>query len=237
MALRVCCMADLHGRLPRIPECDLLLLAGDFWEHVPGADEDFHEEQRVFLDRQVRPWLDNAPVQMVIATPGNHDFLFQVHPERVPILPWSLLKQHTLTAYAVFPHFTFTVWGTAWTPWFGGWAFNAPKQDIQEVVLREAYASCPEGLDILLSHGPAHSHLDQTSDGRFAGSNALTDTIERCHPRLVVCGHIHEGRGTKWVGETLVVNAALCDSHYLIKHNPVMLTWDTESRRFEVESL
>lgn len=27
--MRICVVADLHGRLPKIPECDVLVIAGD----------------------------------------------------------------------------------------------------------------------------------------------------------------------------------------------------------------
>lgn len=232
--LSVCCMADLHGRLPRIPECDLLLLAGDFWQHVPGADDGFHSEQHSFLAGQMHAWLSAAPIQqMVIAIPGNHDTLFHAHPEEVPILPWSLLKQSATTRYALRPQFDFSVWGNARTSW---WGDDPLKHDRTETLLRTLCASCPEGVDIILSHGPAYGHRDMTATDGHAGSVALTETIERCHPRLVVCGHIHEGRGIEYMDDTLIVNASLCDENYLIHHNPILLTWDTESRKIDVVS-
>ena len=60
---------------------------------------------------------------------------------------------------------------------------------------------------VVLSHAPPRDgKLDRTFFGRHVGSRALREFIERAQPALVVCGHIHEGRGIDTIGPTTVVN-------------------------------
>ncbi|HOO89504.1 MAG TPA: hypothetical protein PLA74_01645, partial [Syntrophales bacterium] len=39
-----------------------------------------------------------------------------------------------------------------------------------------------------------------------AGSAGLCKVVEKCQPRLCICGHIHERPGWEHLGKTLVVN-------------------------------
>ncbi|MHC4400232.1 MAG: metallophosphoesterase family protein [Planctomycetota bacterium] len=59
----------------------------------------------------------------------------------------------------------------------------------------------------VLAHAPPHGlSVDRVAAGRHVGSAALREFIERAEPCLVVCGHVHEGRGVETLGPTTVVN-------------------------------
>jgi len=68
-------------------------------------------------------------------------------------------------------------------------------------VLKKKFAEIPDGLDILITHDPPNGLSDcdySKYDGQHLGSMALTDRIEDLDklgekPRLIICGHIHEG--------------------------------------------
>jgi Icc-related predicted phosphoesterase len=62
------------------------------------------------------------------------------------------------------------------------------------------------GPHVVLAHAPPRGTLDRTWLFRHVGSVALRQFIESVGPALVVCGHIHEGRGVERVGTTTVVN-------------------------------
>lgn len=64
------------------------------------------------------------------------------------------------------------------------------------------------GHHVVLSHAPPRGTktLDRTHFFMHAGSRALGQFVEQTRPQLVVCGHIHEGRGIEQVGSTTVVN-------------------------------
>ncbi len=84
---------------------------------------------------------------------------------------------------------------------FGSWSFDLSEEEATRLL-----ADCPEGA-VLVTHSPPYGHVD-LAGGRHLGSSAVLETIQRCRPRLVVCGHIHgcwtqESR----VGDCRIVNA------------------------------
>jgi len=76
---------------------------------------------------------------------------------------------------------------------------------------------------LVLAHPPPRAtRVDRTVHGQNVGSTALRAFIDRVQPHLVLCGHIHEGRGREQLGRTQVVNcgAAWAGSFALIEINP-----------------
>ena len=211
--VRVALLADLHGHLPEVPECDLLLLGGDL---CPAVDHGV-DRQAQWLDGPFRAWLGNVPAAHVVAIAGNHDFVFERQPRLVPDdLPWTYLRDSDCEVAGL------RIWGSPWTPWFHDWAFNAPREG-GEAWLAERYAAIPEGTDVLLVHGPPHGYGDRTTVGIDAGSLALLDTIDRLAPQLGAFGHIHEARGSWTRGQTMLVNAAAVDERYELRPNAAVV--------------
>jgi Icc-related predicted phosphoesterase len=77
----------------------------------------------------------------------------------------------------------------------------------------------------LITHGPPQGHGDLTSRGERAGCQDLLDALRRIRPRLHVFGHIHEGAGQTREGDTLCVNASICDLAYRPANPAVVLDW------------
>lgn len=210
--MRIAILSDLHGHLPPVPACDLLLLGGDLCppnDHATAA-------QTQWLDGPFRRWLGEAPAP-VIGIAGNHDFVFQRQPDQVPDdLPWTYLEDSSTLVGGL------RIWGSPWTPWFHDWAFNAPRED-GEAFLASRYADIPEATDVLLIHGPPRGYGDRTTTGAEAGSAALLEVIDRLHPRLCAFGHIHEARGRWAHGPTELVNASAVDELYDLRPEPAVL--------------
>ena len=57
----ICAVSDLHGQLPDIPKCDLLLIAGDVCP-VTNHSLDFQEH---WLDTEFRWWLKKIPAKKI----------------------------------------------------------------------------------------------------------------------------------------------------------------------------
>ncbi len=63
--------------------------------------------------------------------------------------------------------------------------------------------------DVLVVHIPPRGTLDIAPNGEHIGSRKVREAIDLLHPRVVVCGHVHEAPGIERSGETLVVNCSL----------------------------
>lgn len=212
--MRIATTADLHGNLPAVPECDVLVLAGDL---TPATDHDVEFQAR-WLDTTFRTWLEAAPAKAIVGIAGNHDFVFERAPELVPAdLPWTYLQDEVATVQGL------RFFGSPWTPWFYDWAFNAPQHDAAEAFLDERYATVPDNTDVLVIHGPPAGYGDRTSAGHLAGSSAFLRLIERTTPSLAVFGHIHEGRGAWTRGDTQLVNASAVTVQYELVDDPVVV--------------
>ena len=58
---------------------------------------------------------------------------------------------------------------------------------------------------ILISHAPPFGCLDKTKKGH-RGSKIILRAIKKYHPKLVLCGHIHERKGKAKIGKTTIYN-------------------------------
>ena len=76
-ALRVAAISDLHGFLPDVPACDVLLVAGDI---CPVEDHDL-DFQRRWLEGPFSDWLRGLDAGEIVGIAGNHDFVAQADPE------------------------------------------------------------------------------------------------------------------------------------------------------------
>lgn len=208
----IICISDLHEQLVDIPACDLLLIAGD----VSFAFKGDLRAKHAFLAGEFKDWLAHVPADEIVLVAGNHDQSIEA---------WGIpegLRCHYLLDEGI-ELFGLTLWGTPWQPWFHDWAFNAPRRD-GEAFLASKFELIPAGIDIIVAHGPPRGYGDRTSRlGRdvHVGSTAMTRTLERVQPRLMVCGHIHSGYGRYRLGETEIVNASLVDDRYRLV-NPIV---------------
>ncbi len=200
----IAALSDLHGYLPGVPACDLLLLAGDL---CPLESHDFAFQAR-WLDEEFRDWLQRAPARKIIGVAGNHDFIFERAPFLVPrSLPWIYLQDSGAQFEGL------RIWGTPWQPMFFDWAFNGDP-----ATLRRQWSLIPDDTDILVAHGPPLGYGDAIpgpgGQVRHAGCPLLLERIEAIRPRLAVFGHIHEGRGDWQLGPTRLANVTHVDERY-----------------------
>jgi Icc-related predicted phosphoesterase len=204
--MKIICISDthnLHRELSdKLPDGDMIIHAGDISYHGTA-----HELQD-FLD-----WYRDLPYRYKIFIAGNHDFAFEdakdsltIHPELIYLENSSIVIEGL------------TVWGSPLCPPHHQWAFMW-----DDVRRQEAYAQIPDNCDIVINHSPAYQIQDLAWNGANVGCQALAERIKVVKPRLLVCGHIHEGFGIETVNEMLCVNASYMTRRYEPLNTPVVV--------------
>ena len=202
--MRVVCITDLHGdarALDRILShagpADVVLLGGDITSFgTPNAAE--------FLVQRTR---QHGP--QVLAVAGNCDSA--AIDERLASLGVSLFGRGVMLDGVGF-------YGVSAMPPWTGTMYELSEDEIAQA-LRAGRAQLIEPkLEIVLSHTPPRDTLlDCTRRREHVGSVAVRRFVEEFQPALVLCGHIHEGRGIDRLGATTIVNCgAAYDGLYAV---------------------
>lgn len=179
--MRVVVVSDTHDNYPDLPDGDLLIHCGDLTTY--GTHEELLEGFR---------WLGAQSHRTKLLVPGNHDRDLE---------KWKVAEfcgVRILVDRLV--HFNgLRIYGTPWTPPWQNFAFMKSEEE-----LREVFARIPEGLDILVTHGPPSGILDWTLRGPAVGSWALRERLGKVtqRPRHHIFGHIHEAFGHKQSADT-----------------------------------
>jgi 3',5'-cyclic AMP phosphodiesterase CpdA len=233
--MRIVALSDLHGHLPEIPACDLLVIAGDVCpDRIGGADARKHPAaQKAWFDRHVRSLLADAPATHRLLTWGNHDWCGQAcsFASDAPPHASSTALQILVDAGTSVPangsaRRPLSIWATPWSNQFMHWAFMQPREALAAV-----YAGIPGGIDILLSHQPPFGFGDRLADARTGevehlGSRELLRTIDRARPRLVICGHIHDAHGRFEYGGVTIYNVSVVNEQYRLAYPPTVIDID-----------
>ncbi len=70
---------------------------------------------------------------------------------------------------------------------------------------------------ILVSHAPPFGILDKIHSGKHVGSKILLKAIKKYPPKIVFCSHIHEAKGVKKLGKTIIYNLGSHGDYKIIK--------------------
>lgn len=156
-------------------------------------------------------WVKRQNYRKKIVVAGNHDgFLmtaFTVYKEELDSLNEvrEFLDEEDLEGCDDFEYLCdsgvefegLKIWGTPWTSLFDKVNPSCMCFMSTESELDQKFALIPEGLDILVTHGPMHHLLDSNIDGFACGSSSLRSHIDRVKPRFHIFGHIHEQGGNQ----------------------------------------
>lgn len=231
--MRILCIADTHNAIAQndrdgnycVPsvDADVLVHAGDMLRR--GTMGEFNVEMRALIQR--------FPQKHIIVVAGNHDRIWEDNPSyarsQFEILNVDsggrlhYLQDNMVTIEGV------TFYGYPWQPRFYNWAFNLDRNS--EPMWRVCQR-VPDGVDVLITHGPPFGILDQpgafkngesTTSDRHVGCEVLKEELKRIKPKLHIFGHIHHSYGTLERDGTLFVNASINDEVYHPVRKPILV--------------
>lgn len=230
--MKLIVISDTHGYKPPLPSGDVLIHCGDMTAY--GSEE----ETRNYLT-----WMSEQPFFMKLVVPGNHDlWLYEEYKQAIEHdlsdLYW-IQKQYRENGIHILideqvtldPGLTickdqkYSFYGSPWTPMFNNWAFMEEDKN-----LHKYFQKIPEGVDVLVTHGPAYGILDKPSYQLRLGSQSLLYHINRAKPKHHVFGHIHASYGMYppyFAGsdqeepDTWHYNCAIMGEDYKPTHEPV----------------
>lgn len=202
-------ISDTHNRHEKlkVPEGEVLIHAGD----ITGAGS-LKDTLEFFR------WFGNLPHQHKIFIGGNHDFLLentsfdlkQYLPPGVTYLQDTKIEIEGIKIY-----------GSPYTPEFFNWAFMKKRG----TEIKAIWDKIPDGIDVLVTHGPPFKILDTTSKDVNAGCEDLLDKVLRIKPKIHAFGHIHEGYGRQEREGTQFFNASVLNQYYELVNPPFVLDY------------
>lgn len=208
-SVRCVCISDTHlgHRRLRLPPGDVLLHAGDILLRNHGVDPD----ALLQLD-DFNQWLREQPYEQCVCIAGNHDGALEE-------LGSAEVKRRLSSAAYLEDESIVSVRGLRvhGSPFSEGASKNAAFQPGGgRYDAHSAMSKIPDGLDVLLTHGPGGL-------GQFGrGSPRLEECVRRVSPQYHVFGHMHATYGARVKGGVTLINASSADVLYGITHKPIV---------------
>jgi Icc-related predicted phosphoesterase len=212
--MRIVLISDTHEKHEKliVPMGDVLIHAGDF--------TNLGEEKHIVAFNK---WFVSQPHPWKVLIAGNHDRLFETNPAYAQ--SFLDLNQIIYLEDSFAQVGDLKIYGSPWTPRYHSdyWKFHKKPCD-----MRNLWKKIPEGLDILITHGPPYGCMDFFKE--HAGCSELAERLRHMEqpPKIHVFGHIHEGYGFDVQSGTTYYNAAsvgMVNGYYDIKNKPFVLDW------------
>ncbi len=213
--MRIVAVADthqFHDEL-QVPAGDVFVHAGDMCR--AGDLDELAAAARFIL---------SLPHRHKIIIAGNHDWAFVHTPETARALfgPDVIYLQDSEAKVE-----GVRFYGSPWQPEYNDWAFNLPRG----AELAARWALIPQGIDVLVTHGPPAGIGDRYSaDGYHQigrqGCADLRARVAKVQPRLHMFGHIHQDGGLWQEDGTTFANVTTWEC----ERPPTVIDYDAATR-------
>ncbi len=204
--MKIICISDTHNHHHvldgQLPAADMIIHAGDIAIH--GSISEIQE----FVN-----WYSQLPYKYKLFVGGNHDGELE-HKLNFLELPDNIiyLENESIVIDGL------TIWGSPVSPPYRSFGFMW-----DELRRKELYQQIPDKCDIVINHSPPYGILDQIVEGTNVGCAIFRERLEEINPKLVICGHIHEGYGITELAGTTYVNASIMSRKYLPINQPLIV--------------
>lgn len=209
--MRVWFISDTHNKhmFLDVPlDVDMVVHSGDMSSNKAPAVN--NNEVRDFLE-----WYKSLThIKYRVLVAGNHDTSI----EQGLVTRGDIHESITYLEHEYAEVGGLKIFGSPYQPKFGtDWAFNVPRG-----MLKPYWDDIPDGLDILITHGPPKGILDLTqydtrsgADGQSffqCGCKDLLRAVVDKKPRYHVFGHIHPEENCP---NSAVINVQHCDTTFI----------------------
>ncbi len=213
-------LTDIHGHtkvlsefLPKLPDADIILLAGDLTHF--GDKQDAVEVLDIIRQYNER----------IFAIPGNCDRprVGKYLKDEGISLDGNCLNIDNVSFLGV------------------GGSLPCPGRtpnELAEEEFKKLLQQCSRDIKadthvVLLTHQPPYgTQADLIGTGRHVGSTSIRRFIDEIKPAVCICGHIHEARSKDTAGKTVVLNPGPASQGYY-----AYVEIDTELRVAELRSV
>ena len=224
--MKICAISDLHGYLPELKPCELVLICGD---SVPLEYQASSKKTKKWYDTTFRKWAGELPCDKVLFIAGNHELHF---PGKKIIYESLFSKDDKITylCHSEYIHKSkdgkeYKIFGTPYCKQFMNWAFMYSNEELEKI-----FKNIPNDLDILISHDNPYGYGDIVlqecpwSDGIHIGNIPLAKAIEEKQPKYQFNGHLHScDHSLIMIGNTKHYNCSIKDEQYNPVYEPLYL--------------
>ena len=224
--MKICAISDLHGYLPELKPCELVLICGD---SVPLEYQASSKKTKKWYDTTFRKWAGELPCDKVLFIAGNHELHF---PGKKIIYESLFSKDDKITylCHSEYIHKSkdgkeYKIFGTPYCKQFMNWAFMYPNEELEKI-----FKNIPNDLDILISHDNPYGYGDIVlqecpwADGSHIGNIPLAKAIEEKQPKYQFNGHLHSCEHSLiMIGNTKHYNCSIKDEQYNPVYEPLYL--------------
>ena len=224
--MKICAISDLHGYLPELKPCELVLICGD---SVPLEYQASSKKTKKWYDTTFRKWAGELPCDKVLFIAGNHELHF---PGKKIIYESLFSKDDKITylCHSEYIHKSkdgkeYKIFGTPYCKQFMNWAFMYPNEELEKI-----FKNIPNDLDILMSHDNPYGYGDIVlqecpwADGSHIGNIPLAKAIEEKQPKYQFNGHLHScDHSLIMIGNTKHYNCSIKDEQYNPVYEPLYL--------------
>lgn len=225
--MKIILISDTHGKHHELT-ADLDKLMTDYENTMIIHAGDVTDTGKPHQILDFLNWFSRLNCHHKVFVAGNHDFGFEKNNDIAPEfkeMGVTYLMDNMVELEGI------KIYGSPWQPRFYDWAFNVDRGD----AIAKKWKNIPEGLDVLVTHGPVHGILDDTYFGQRVGCEELQKKIWEIKPMMHVCGHIHYARGYKPFNGINFFNASVLGENYMYINKPIVVILDDEKDIVDIE--